>query len=250
PPRGAVEAVLFDLDGTLLDSGPLIIRTYQDVLREELGIEASPDDILAHFGRTLAETFAAFTPNRARIPQLVARYQTRNLELHDQLARPVPGAVEAVAALRSAGLRLAVVTTKRREMAERGLRLMGLAGAFDAVIAFEDVSAHKPDPEGIFRALDHMAVPPEAALMVGDTPADLLAARRAGVTPVAVGWALAPGDLLVGAGPAAVIGDWTDLLALAGVQGRAAGPRTSPGEAAYSSLADPGEGMGACGCTT
>jgi len=213
----AVDAVLFDLDGTLLDSGPLIIRTYQEVLREELGIEASPADIVAHFGRTLADTFAAFTPHRERVPGLVRAYRIRNEALHDALARPVPGAAEAVRTLRAAGRRLAVVTTKRRALALRGLTLMGLADAFDTVIAFEDVTAHKPDPEGVLRALDHLGTEPAAALMVGDTPADLLAGRRAGVTPVAVGWSLVPDPVVRQAGPAAIIRDWSELLALAGV---------------------------------
>lgn len=216
-PQKTVEAVLFDLDGTLLDSGPLIIRTYQEVLKEHLGIEASPADILAHFGRTLAETFAAFAPEPELVPNLVKAYRIRNLELHDAMARPVPGAAEAVRALRSAGRRLAVVTTKRRDMALRGLNLMGLAGDFDTIIAFEDVNAHKPDPEGVLRALDRLGTAPAAALMVGDTPADLLAGRRAGVTPVAVGWTLVPEHALRQAGPAAVISDWPELLALAGI---------------------------------
>lgn len=216
-PSRPVQAVLFDLDGTLLDSGPLILRTYQDVLKEHLGIEASPGDILAHFGKTLAETFAAFAPRPEMVPDLVRAYRARNLELHDRMARPVPGAAGTVAALRSAGRRLAVVTTKRRAMAMRGLALMGLDDAFDTIITFEDVTAHKPDPEGVLKALAHLGADPAAALVVGDTPADILAGRRAGATPVAVGWTLVPGDVLRRAGPAAVIDDWSQLLALAGL---------------------------------
>lgn len=219
-----IEAVLFDLDGTLLDTGPLIIRTFQDVLRAELGLEVAAADLLAHFGKTLAATFAAFAPDPALVPRLVERYRARNAELHDAMARPVPGAAAAVRALRACGRLLAVVTSKRRATARRGLDLLGLADAVPVVVAYEDVSAHKPDPEGVLLALARLGVPARRAIMLGDTPADIVAARRAGVLAAAVAWTLVPPDLLAAAQPDVVIRTWEQLLALVGCGDAASAP--------------------------
>jgi pyrophosphatase PpaX len=116
-----IRAVLFDLDGTLLDTRELIVASFRHTLGE------GPDvarDILPTFGEPLRATFARLAPGREE--ELVARYRSYNLEHHDRMVRAFPGAREALVALRAAGIACAVVTSKMRATAGRGLRICGL----------------------------------------------------------------------------------------------------------------------------
>lgn len=183
------DAVLFDLDGTLIDSNHLIVTSFQHVLRTWLGREVAPEEIYPHFGVPLRAALASFDPERA--DALLEAYRTFNHSHHDRLVRRFAGVDEAVAALHAAGVRLGVVTSKVTSLARRGLSLCGLEPHFPVVVGVDQTQRHKPDPDPALLALERLGVAPgPRVLMVGDSPLDLRCGRAAGCRTAAVGWAM------------------------------------------------------------
>jgi pyrophosphatase PpaX len=178
--------VLFDLDGTLIDSGAMILASFRHATQTVLAREIPDEALLAHVGgSTLAEQMRAIDP--ARVDDLVASYRAHNEPLHDEL-QPCAGIVDVVERLHDEGRRLGVVTAKRQATVALAFRVLALAHLFDAVVASDDVERGKPYPDGILRALELLDARPEEAAYVGDSPFDVEAAKRAGVHAVAVGW--------------------------------------------------------------
>jgi pyrophosphatase PpaX len=126
------------------------------------------------------------------IDHLLAEYRSFNVANHDSLARPFQGTGEVLLELRRRGYSIAVVTSKGRELALRGLRLCSLDGLVDSAVFLEDTDAHKPHPEPILAALKRLSAPSNAAVYVGDSRHDIVAARAAGVRAVAALWGPAP----------------------------------------------------------
>ena len=187
-PTPPYTTVLFDLDGTLIDSIELILSSYRHTLIVHRGSTPSDDVWLAGLGTPLRAQFRAFTDDENEITAMVATYREHNLANHDAMVRPYPGVQRAVSALHRSGARLAIVTSKAREGAERGLRRCGFDGMFDALVGADEVERHKPDPEPVRRALDLLGASRKGAVFVGDSPHDLVAGREAGVATAAVAW--------------------------------------------------------------
>jgi pyrophosphatase PpaX len=181
-------ACLFDLDGTLIDSIELIFQSYEHTFRAHDLPAVDRERILAHLGRTLADSFAEFARDPRQVERLIATYRAFNLEHHDELVKPYPGANEAVRALRASGRRVGIVTSKKRETAQRGLTVCGLTEPFDVFVAMEDSTRHKPHPEPLLRALDALALAPARACYVGDSPHDVAAGNAAGVPAFVASW--------------------------------------------------------------
>lgn len=181
------DVVLFDLDGTLLDTGPLILASWRHV-RDTFGISADDDDFRRGMGRPLVEVLGQFARDDAERASLVSAYREHNLALHDEMVKPFAGVREVLDALRAAGIAIGVVTSKLRAVAERGLRVTDLQ--VDVVVGPDDVERPKPDPQPVWLALGRLGAEPPRALMVGDSPHDVLAAKRAGVESVGVRWGM------------------------------------------------------------
>ncbi|HHY92922.1 MAG TPA: HAD hydrolase-like protein, partial [Firmicutes bacterium] len=143
----AFRCVLFDLDGTLIDTNRLIIESFQYTLRKHLGCEAPETEIVSTFGRPLLEGLAHFS--REKAPEMLKTYRAYNEARHDATTTLVPGVRETLTALKEAGLALAVVTSKRRGLALRGLQLFGLDAYMDAIVTPEDTTRHKPEPDPV-----------------------------------------------------------------------------------------------------
>jgi pyrophosphatase PpaX len=187
-PRHALAAVLFDLDGTLIDSITLIVNSALHAF-EQCGHPApAADEWLADLGLPLRTMFGRFITDESKLADLVARYREYQLENHDRLVRPYDEVAATLTALHERGHGLAVVTSKAEPLAHRGLAHVGLDGFFDVVVGLESCTRHKPDPEPVRIALDRLGVAPEAAAFVGDSPHDMAAGRAAGVTTVAALW--------------------------------------------------------------
>jgi pyrophosphatase PpaX len=187
-PTHSPSAVLFDLDGTLIDSIELILSSYRHTMLSHRGA-TPPDSVwLAGLGTPLRAQFRKFTDDEAEVAAMVATYRTHNLANHDRMVRAYPGVLEAVRHLHAAGRTLAIVTSKTRDGAQRGLRYCGFGGLFPVVVGADDVPRHKPDPEPVRHALALLGVPAAAAVFVGDSPHDLAAGRAAGVRTAAVAW--------------------------------------------------------------
>lgn len=179
--------VLFDLDGTLVDTNHLIVTSFQHTLRELLGLEVPAETLYKHFGEPLPLTMARYSPERAL--ELTDFYRTFNLASHDSLIREFLGVKEALQELQAAGVKLGVVTSKKTDMARRGLKACGLESFFPVVVGMDLTEKHKPEPEPIYLALHQLGVSAgEHVLMVGDSQFDIRCGQNAGVKTAAVAW--------------------------------------------------------------
>ena len=192
----ALDTFLFDLDGTLIDSIELILSSYRHTLARHRG-SVPPDSVwLAGVGTPLRTQFRQFTEDPDEIEELVATYTEHNLANHDLLVRDYPGVLDAVRALAADGVRLGVVTSKKRRGAGLGLARCGFDGLFEVVVTADDVERHKPDQEPVTRAVELLGASPARTVFVGDSPHDLAAGRAAGVATAAVGWGPFPRETL------------------------------------------------------
>ncbi|MGH7476154.1 MAG: HAD-IA family hydrolase [Longimicrobiales bacterium] len=215
------QAVLFDLDGTLADTVPLILACYRHTMTAHLGA-APPDSAwLRGLGMPLSIQLLSFARDEAEAARMVETYVAYQRTAHDALAREFAGACDAVAELRRRGIRLGVVTSKRRDIAQRTIACCGLTlDAFDVAIYADDVELGKPDPEPVLLALERLdRLSPASVLMVGDSPHDIEAGRAAGVRTAAVLWGPFERAVLEAARPDYVVGSWAELLELCGAGG-------------------------------
>lgn len=181
------DAVLFDLDGTLADTVPLILACYRHTMERVRGA-ALPDHLwLETIGRPLRDAFGEFTDDADELEVLQETYVTYQRTVHDEMVAPLPGAPELVAELVERRVPVAVVTSKRREMALRTLAICGFDGAVDILVGADDVTRGKPHPEAVLAALSGLrGAQPGRCVFVGDSPYDLVAGRAAGVRTVGV----------------------------------------------------------------
>lgn len=209
----AVEAALFDLDGTLVDTVELIMASARHATQVVLG-EALSDDVLRHnIGIPLKAQMAEYAPDH--VPELLAAYRAHNDMVHDDLIREYPGTEEALDALRSAGYRMGVVTSKSRLVAQRGLDYFGLGGYFEAVIGYEDTEIHKPQAEPVLECVRRMGIPPERCIYVGDSPHDIACGNAAGAMTAAALWGPFP-ERVLEPGPTFALETLDDLVGLLG----------------------------------
>ena len=192
--------VLFDLDGTLVDSIELIVAAAMKAFASRPGPSPSEEQIRNTIGRPLPTTFGPWLVDDDDLPFLISKYREYQLEHHDRLTNAYDGIVDAVAALDAAGCRMGIVTSKVGFMAERALVHTGLARYMQCVIASDSTTRHKPDPEPVLAALAKLGAEPAHACFVGDSPYDIQAGRAAGVHTVGVTWGAFTGDTLIDAG--------------------------------------------------
>ena len=179
--------VLFDLDGTLIDSGPIILASMQHAVRTVLDREIARDELAATVGgQGLVAQMTQLAPDR--VDELIEVYRAHNDPLHETL-EAFAGMVDVLPRMRAEGRRLGIVTAKRhRTVALAFDRVPWLEEQFDVVVAHEDTERHKPDPDPVLEALRRLGAKPEEAAYVGDSPFDIRAAKGAGAFAVAVSW--------------------------------------------------------------
>ena len=188
--------VLFDLDGTLLDTYRLILESFRHATREVLGW-ALPDEVLmAKVGMPLVEEVKDFSDDPEVQAELVRTYRAYNERVHDELVTAFPGVREMLAKLAGHGVRMGVVTSKKGALARRGLEVCDLAGFFEFTLGSDECVRCKPDPEPVLLGCERLGLSPAVCAYVGDSPFDIAAGNGAGCATVAVTWGMfGEGDL-------------------------------------------------------
>ena len=178
--------VLFDLDGTVVDSGAIILASMRHATRAVLGIEAEDAELLkAVGGPGLEAQMAAFAPER--VDELVRVYRAHNEPLHDEL-EACEGMEDVIERLHEDGTRVGVVTAKRRVTVDLAFARLRVGHLFETVVGGDETERHKPEPEPLLLAAKRLGVSPQDCAYVGDSPFDVRAAKAAHMYPVAVTW--------------------------------------------------------------
>ena len=178
--------VLFDLDGTVIDSGAIILASMRHAAKEVLGTEVPDEELMAAVGGPgLEAQMHALAPDR--VEELVTVYRAHNEPLHDELSC-CAGMEDVLVRLKDEGRKLGIVTAKRRQTVELAFARLPIEHLFETVVGGDETERHKPDPEPLLLALERLDARPEQAAYVGDAPFDVKAAKAAGVYAVGVTW--------------------------------------------------------------
>lgn len=207
-----INTLLFDFDGTLLDTNELIIQTFLAVLDEHYPGRFGREEVLHFIGPSLEQTFTAIDPER--VEELTAQYRSINRTMHDELVEEYDGVAETLRLLKAQGLKMAIVSTKRSDTIRHGLTLMGVSDVFDVLVGLDHVRNPKPDPEPLHLALEQLAASPDEALMIGDNSHDIEGGKNAGVRTAGVAWSAKGEDYLAGFHPDYMLQHISDLLEL------------------------------------
>jgi pyrophosphatase PpaX len=208
----APKAVLFDLDGTISDSVPIILDSYDHAARTVLGKAADREQHRHWIGRPLVETFSNLYPG-ADIAQLVDVYDKFNLERTKSHMRAFDGMADVLRVLGEGGCKLGVVTAKRIHAAQLTLEVTGLAGLIPIAASASDTDEHKPSPAPLLAGAEFLGVPPAETAYVGDAITDMQAAQAAGMLAVAVTWGAATEAELLSSHPDVLVHTPGELLA-------------------------------------
>ncbi|HET7270602.1 MAG TPA: HAD-IA family hydrolase [Rubrobacter sp.] len=203
-----LQGALFDFDGTLVDTTEMIHQSMRHAASAVLGRDDIPREVLlANVGQPLPRQMELIDAENAEL--LLEAYRRHHEEHHDDLIGEFPGIEESLSRLHSAGIKVAVVTSKRRTSVELALKnFPGLRNVVDRFVTMEDTTEHKPNPEPLLRGLELLGgIPREEAAYIGDSPFDVEAAKAAGLTSVAVSWGAFSEDNLRAAEPDHLVPD-------------------------------------------
>lgn len=215
--RALPQAVLFDNDGTLVDTRALLLSSFRHATQQVLGKTFSEEQMMAGVGKPLADQMFDFTDDPDKAAELLAVYRAHNVAVHDRMVRTFPGIPELLAALAAAGVRLGVVTSKMHPLAERGLSLCGVMKYFDVLIGPDDWPEHKPAPGPVLRGLELVGADPARSVYVGDSVYDIHAGNAAGASTAAVLWGMGKPDALAAEHPTWTCATVAELAARLGV---------------------------------
>lgn len=182
-----IKAVLFDFDGTLIDTNELIFKSYRKAFKEVLNRDIDDEEILRLYGRPLYGSLMEYGEPGEMLYKI---YREFNETQHDNLAKPFAGVYDGIQEISDKGYKIGIVTSKRMHLVKRGLDLIGIAGFFDVIITPDDTQKGKPDPEPILLGCEKLGVLPEETIYVGDSVFDMQAAKAAGTQLCAVKYTL------------------------------------------------------------
>jgi pyrophosphatase PpaX len=183
-----LQTILFDLDGTLIDSIQLILESYHHTLAAHGIPPRSDEEWLRGVGTPLTAQFGEWREDQERFQAMLATYRAYNLANHDRMVQIYPGIAEVVREIKARGHPTGLVTSKNRPGAVRGLKLVGLESYLDVLVCADDVTHPKPHPEPVEKAVAQLGADPMTTVFVGDSIHDMVAGRAAGVLTAAVLW--------------------------------------------------------------
>lgn len=207
-----IDTLLFDLDGTLIDTNELIIDSFLYTLNIYKPGEYGREDVIPFIGPPLIDTFTKIDEKKAK--EMVKTYRDHNHKMHDTLIAEYEGVYETIEQLHKDGYNLAIVTTKIHKTALMGLEVTGLKKFFDVVVGLDDVTNAKPHTEPLEKALAQLGVSKEGAMMIGDSKYDILAGKNLGIPTVAVGWTIQGEEHVRSFEPDYVISNMRELLTI------------------------------------
>lgn len=205
-----IECVLFDLDGTIVDTNELIISSFMHALKQNSIAPLTREEIIPHMGTTLQQQMRVFS-GLEDVSVLEKSYRSYNYEHHDALVRPFPHVNETMEKLRQRGIKMGIVTTKIRPTTIKALEMFDLLQYMDTIVTVNDVTQPKPHPEPVLTAVRNLGVDSRKTLMVGDSVVDIQSAKAAGVYAVAVAWSLKGEKTLRKYDPDYIIHDMTEI---------------------------------------
>ena len=189
-----IKAVLFDFDGTLINTNDLIFKSYEVAFEKVLNRKIGMDEILKLYGKPLYSSLAKYGEAGEWLYQIYREFNAAN---HDRMAKPFDGVYEGVQLILQKGYRIGIVTSKRLHMVKRGLEIIDLDDKFEVIVTPDDTEKTKPDPEPILYGCKKMNISPQDALYVGDSIFDMEAAKRAGSQLCAVKYSVTPHNELL-----------------------------------------------------
>ncbi|PGU86445.1 pyrophosphatase PpaX [Bacillus cereus] len=205
-----INTVLFDLDGTLINTNELIISSFLHTLNTYYPNQYKREDVLPFIGPSLHDTFSKI--DKSKVEEMITSYRKFNHDHHDELVEEYETVYETVRELKKQGYKVGIVTTKARQTVEMGLQLSKLDEFFDVVVTIDDVEHVKPHPEPLQKALELLDAKPEEALMVGDNHHDIVGGQNAGTKTAAVSWTLKGRAYLEAYKPDFMLDKMSDLL--------------------------------------
>ena len=182
-----IDTVLYDFDGTIMDTNDVIIGSWQHVYKTLRGEEGDLTYILSTFGEPLEYSMETSFPEVSK-EESVKIYRDWQKEHFLDMIHLFPGVEEMLAEVKARGYRTGIATSRLSESLHRALSHFDLYKYFDAIVAVEDIEEAKPAPDTIYKVLDKLNARSENAIMMGDSRLDILCARNAGVPSVLVGW--------------------------------------------------------------
>ena len=182
-----IDTVLFDFDGTIMDTNDVIIGSWQHTYRTLRGEEGDLDYILSTFGEPLEYSMRKTFPE-VPVDEAVRVYRDWHRAKFLEMIKLFPGVVEMLEEVKKRGYKTGIATSRVRLTLNQGLEKYDLGKYFDAIVAVEDIEEAKPAPDTILKVLDKLGSKTENAIMIGDSLLDILCARNAGTVSVLVGW--------------------------------------------------------------
>ncbi|WP_338471818.1 pyrophosphatase PpaX [Niallia sp. XMNu-256] len=211
-----ITTLLFDLDGTLIDTNELIITSFLHTLEKYFPRQYQREDVLPFLGPTLDDTFSKLNPEK--VDEMCDVYRTFNKETHDSLVEEFPGVYETMKLLKESGFKMGIVTSKMSDVAMMGMKLTKIDRFFDVLIAYDHIENPKPDPESLYKALDVLGSRPDEAIMIGDNGSDILAGKNAGMITIGVAWSIKGREYVNSFEPNYMLEHITDILPIVGVK--------------------------------
>ncbi len=196
-----VKGLLFDADGTLIDTYDIILESMRATVNGRFGYDVADDDLMQGVGTPLLDQMMRFCADEVTAEEMVAAYRAHNDAIHDDRVRAFPGTRASLDQFAARGYQMGVVTSKRHELAVLGLEICGLADCFEFVIGSDDWPEHKPSPGPVVHGCDLLDLSPKECLYIGDSPYDIQAGSAAGCTTVAALWGMFSTDELMRESP-------------------------------------------------
>ena len=210
----AIRAILFDNDGTLVDTHDLILSSMRHTINGVFGLPLTDDELMAKVGIPLADQMMDFASSVQERDEMLRVYREHNHAHHDAAVKAFPGVVEGLRELSEAGFALGVVTSKRAPLATRGLQIVGAWPFLSCLVGPDECPKGKPDPDPILKGADLLGLPAQECAYVGDSPFDIHAGNAAGCTTVAALWGMFPAEELLAEAPDFTCGSFPELVRL------------------------------------